>query len=81
MILVYTGPDIGFYDLVYNLEGECFHLNIETRFYPSKRTFLAGNVTVVHRNQNDSIGVRNADYIGDNYETIFTLIKKENGRQ
>lgn len=78
MILVYSGTDIGFLDLAYNLEGECHHLNIETRFYPDKRTLLASDAIVIHRSRKDSVCVRNADYIGDNYETIFTLIKKEN---
>lgn len=78
MILVYSGTDIGFLDLVYNLDRECHHLNIETRFYPDKRTLLVNDVVVIHRNCKDSIGVRNADYIGDNYETIFALVKKEN---
>ena len=71
MILVYSGTDIGFLDLAYNIEGECHRLNIETRLYPDKRTLLAGNAIVVHRNHKDSIGVRQADYIGDKYETIL----------
>lgn len=80
MLLVYTGTDIDFLDITYNLEGECHRMNIQTRFYPDKRTLLAGNTTVIHRRPGDTRGIRRADYIGDNYLTILELIRKDNGK-
>lgn len=80
MLLVYSGTDIDFLDVTCNLEGECRRMNIQTRFYPDKRAFLAGNTTVTHRRPGDTEGLRRADYIGDNYLTILKLIRKDNGK-
>ncbi len=80
MLLVYSGADIDFLDTTYNLEDECHRMNIQTRFYPDKRTLLAGNTTVIHRRPGDTEGLRQADYIGSNYLTILTLIMRENGK-
>nr|DAT54706.1 MAG TPA: hypothetical protein [Caudoviricetes sp.] len=74
MRINYSGTDIGFFDIVYNLEGECHRMNIPTRFYPDKHVLLAGNTVLFHKNPECS------DYIGDNYETIFTLVRKDNGK-
>ena len=72
MRINYSGTDIAFFDTVYNLEGECHRMNIPTRFYPDKHVLLAGNTVLFHKNPECS------DYIGDNYETIFTLVRKDN---
>lgn len=74
MLLIYSGSDIDFLDTTYNLEGECHRMNIPTRFYPDKHVLLAGNTVLFHKNPECS------DYIGDNYETIFTLVRKDNGK-
>lgn len=74
MRINYSGTDIEFLDIVYNLEGECHRMNIPTRFYPDKHVFLAGNTVLFHKNPERS------DYIGDNYETILTLVRKDNGK-
>ena len=74
MRINYSGADIEFLDIVYNLEGECHRMNIPTRFYPDKHVFLAGNTVLFHKKQECS------DYIGDNYETILTLVRKDNGK-
>lgn len=80
MLLVCTSTDIDFLDTTYNIEGECHRMNIPTRFYPDKRTLLAGNTTVIHRRPGDTEGLRRADYIGDNYLTILELVRKDNGK-
>ena len=80
MLLVYSGTDVDFWDATYNLEGECHRMNIETGFYPDGRILLAGKTTVIHRRPGDTRGIRRADYIGDNYLTILTLIMRENGK-
>lgn len=49
-------------------------MNIPTRFYPDRRLLLAGNTVLIHKNPERS------DYIGDNYETILTLVRKDNGK-
>ena len=49
-------------------------MNIPTRFYPDKHVFLAGNTVLFHKKPECS------DYIGDNYLTILTLIRKDNGK-
>lgn len=74
MLLVHTGSDIDFLDTTYNIEGECHRMNIPTRFYPDRRLLLAGNTVLIHKNPERS------DYIGDNYETILTLVRKDNGK-
>lgn len=74
MRINYSGTDIGFFDTVYNLEGECHRMNIPTRFYPDKHVLLAGNTVLFHKNPEYS------DYIGYNYLTILELIRKDNGK-
>nr|DAH94747.1 MAG TPA: hypothetical protein [Caudoviricetes sp.] len=76
MRIIYSGSDIDFLDVTYNIEGECHRMNIPTRFYPDRRLLLAGNTTIIH-SQSKTWKV---DYIGDNYLTILTLIRKDNGK-
>lgn len=80
MLLVHIGSNIDFLDATYNLEGECHRMNIPTGFYPDGQILLAGKTTMVHRKPGDTIGIRRADYIGDNYLTILELIRKDNGK-
>ena len=80
MRINYSGTDIGFFDTVYNLEGECHRMNIPTRFYPDRRLLLAGNTTIMHNRSGNLSKAWKADYIGDNYLTILELIRKDNGK-
>nr|DAH31665.1 MAG TPA: hypothetical protein [Caudoviricetes sp.] len=74
MRINYSGTYIGFFNTVYNLEEECHRMNIPTRFYPDKYVLLAGNTVLFHKNP------KRSDYIGDNYKTILTLVRKDNGK-
>ncbi|MFR2103936.1 MAG: hypothetical protein ACLS4R_04580 [Roseburia inulinivorans] len=55
-------------------------MNIPTRFYPDRRLLLAGNTIVIYNQTGNLSKTWKADYIGDNYLTILTLIRKDNGK-
>lgn len=80
MRIIYSGSDIDFLDTTYNIEGECHRMNISTRFYPDRRLLLAGNTTFIYNKTGNLSKTWKADYIGDNYLTILTLIRKDNGK-
>lgn len=80
MLMVYSGSDIDFLDITYNIEGECHRMDIPTSFYPDRRLLLAGNTTIIYNQSGNLSKTWKADYIGDNYLTILELIRKDNGK-
>ena len=80
MRIIFSGSDIDFLDITYNIEGECHGINIPTRFYPDRHLLLAGNTTVIYSKSGNLSKTWKADYIGDNYLTILELIRKDNGK-
>lgn len=75
-MIVYTGSKEEFYELALSIEEMCYCQNISIMLMLNELTVLAGKTVIVHK---DTMK-RKADYIGENDETILTLISKENSK-
>lgn len=75
-MIVYTGSREEFYELALSIEEMCYHQNIQIMLILDELTVLAGKTVIAHKETMK----RKADYIGENDETILTLIKKENSK-
>lgn len=76
MLIVYTGSRDEFYELALSIEEMCYCQNISIMLMLDKMIVLSGKTAIVHK---DTMK-KNADYIGENDETILALISKENSK-